>query len=290
VRIEEDEAFRYQTVEFIRKILAEKLWLQTFMLNHYANSSEQARKSFCRAILTVYPKPRDALPLIRQAIAVEVSVTGEPACTRAVLSFSCQLWTDALVLLTHAPCTTEEASLLMREGSIMVDLLRIYFLTVGKAQVAALGPLIKEIVRGPSFIEVDPAMMGPDKGKNIEQNRLNLISVTQKILDKINTTMLSCPRYPFPSFPSHYEFIENHFPMTSAQSTSGDDTVPLQASETIHSRQPGTVSLVLPNHRLLWLLTTIYFMPGEVCSSKHWGASSTCVSFARRLCHRTPLT
>lgn len=162
-RTEEQEAFLYQTVEFIRKILAEKLWLQSFMLDYYAVRSEQARKAFCRAILTVFPKPRDAMPLIRQAIAVEVS-------------------------------TTEDASLLMREGSIMVDLLRVFFLTVGKEQVAAIGPLIKELVRNQVPMEVDPVLLDSNKEKSLEQNRLNLISMTQKFLDKIHAAMLSCSR------------------------------------------------------------------------------------------------
>ncbi len=189
-RTEEQEAFLYQTVEFIRKILAEKLWLQSFMLDYYAVRSEQARKAFCRAILTVFPKPRDALPLIRQAIAVEVSTTGTPS------SCSHYKGSNSPPHTRHRTRTrTEDASLLMREGSIMVDLLRMFFLTVGKEQVAAIGPLIKELVRNQVPMEVDPALLDSNKEKSLEQNRLNLISMTQKFLDKIHAAMLSCSRY-----------------------------------------------------------------------------------------------
>jgi hypothetical protein len=75
-RSDEEDAQAFQTIEFIRKILSEKLWLQSFLLDHFAVQSEQARQSFCRTILTVYPKPRNVLPLIQQAITLEVSTTG----------------------------------------------------------------------------------------------------------------------------------------------------------------------------------------------------------------------
>jgi hypothetical protein len=77
----------------------------------------------------------------------------------------------------------------------MVDLLRMFFLTVGKEEVAAIGPLIKELVRNQVPMEVDPALLDSNKEKSLEQNRLNLISMTQKFLDKIHAAMLSCSRY-----------------------------------------------------------------------------------------------
>lgn len=82
----------------------------------------------------------------------------------------------------------------MREGSIMVDLLRMFFLTVGKSQIAALGPLIKDVVRNSIPLEVDSTLLGVGGDSEVEQNRQNLINITQKFLDKINSIMLTCTR------------------------------------------------------------------------------------------------
>lgn len=73
----EDDLAPYYIADFIIKVIAQRLWLQTFLLEQYSLRGEQARKTFCRAILGIYPRPKDALPLIRQAITAEVAATGK---------------------------------------------------------------------------------------------------------------------------------------------------------------------------------------------------------------------